>query len=115
QAGPVGMIRKDETAVDAASAPRAAQLHPAGRESVGIAGKASQPWRRLRRRRSNYQGAFVFRGWNLPNAHRGGQLDVRRAVRLVNGFDGTMTDERTDSGIHTGEQALRFSKCITKQ
>jgi hypothetical protein len=26
-----------------------------------------------------------------------------------------MTDERTDPGIHTGEQALRFSKCITKQ
>ena len=111
------MVGHHEPAINAAPAPRAAQLHPAAREGIGVVAKAFHPWRALRRRRREHQCALEHLRIHAFVGHpqRRRQRHTRGAVDRVQRLDRAMNHDRADRRIDAMQDTLRLAERIAQQ
>jgi hypothetical protein len=117
QARPIGVVRHHETAVHAAPPARAAQLHPAAREGIGIVAETAHPRRALGGRRRKHQCALQQRRIDarIGSAQRLRQRHARGTVDGVERLDRAMHDDGADRCIHAVQDALRLAEGIAEQ
>ena len=116
QARPVGMVREHEAAVHAASAARAAQLHPAACEGVAGADEAPRPDAAGHAGRRQYERLLELGlVGRLRHQARRRQGDARFTIGAVERLDGAMHEDRADARVDSGEQALRLAEAVAHE
>ena len=116
QAWPVHMVRHHKTTVHTAPAPRAAQLHPATGERIGVVTKTFHPGRSLRRRWRQHDAAAQLRNIGQTGDRLGyRQLDTGLPVDPRQRLHRTVQQDRADLRVQPGQQTLRLAERITEQ
>ncbi len=115
QAGPVGVVRQHESAIETLPPPRAAQLHPAAGETIGIVAEALHPRRACSRLRRQYDGlleqGLVF---DIADILRGWQVNAGFQVGFVERSDRAVHEDGADAGIQPMQDALCLAEGITE-